>query len=90
MVSDWPFGFFRTTLEGQFRPIRPGDDLLLVAPKPVIPRYLETILQRLERESALFSDLLPEDPTEFRALREYRSGDSLKAIHWPATSRASS
>jgi len=63
---------------------------MLIAPKPVLPSFVDGILQQIEQESALFSELVPDEPGEFRSLREFRSGDSLKSIHWPATSRAKS
>lgn len=88
LVSSWPFGFFCATQPGRFQPARPGDDCLLAVPKPVIPPCLDRILDEIERESALFSAQIPEDLSDFRSLREYRSGDAVHAIQWAASTRA--
>jgi uncharacterized protein (DUF58 family) len=90
LTSSWPFGFFRTTRHGRFEAMSGANDSILVAPKPVIPPFVDRILQQIEQEAALFSELSPDDITEFRSLREFRSGDSLQAIHWPASSRSDS
>lgn len=90
LSSRWPFGFFEATLSGHFESRKAGDDTMLVAPKPTIPSFVDQILQQIEQEAALFSELNPDDPTEFRSLRKFRSGDSVKSIHWPASSRSDS
>ena len=88
--SCWPFGFFKASLKGRFEPMPGENDSMLVAPKPVMPRFVNQMLQKIEQEAVLYSELTPDDLTEFRSLREFRSGDSLQSIHWPATSRSSS
>ena len=90
LYSRWPFGFFQSRSSGRFVATRGGDDVILVAPKPLVPGYLDRIMQRIEQEAVLFSDLIPDSPTEFRALREFRPGDPVKSIHWPASSRSGS
>ncbi|MDF1816193.1 MAG: DUF58 domain-containing protein [Verrucomicrobiales bacterium] len=88
LTSRWPFGFFEASLGGTFEPAAPGDESILIAPNPLLPPFVDRILLQFEQEAALFSELHPDDLTEFRALREFRSGDSLQSIHWPASSRS--
>jgi uncharacterized protein (DUF58 family) len=81
LITDAPFGFFETkrTFAVAAR--------MVVVPKPVVPRGLVF--------SAGPLDLHEDDPMtsgggpgELRGLREWRPGDPVKRVSWPATVRA--
>jgi uncharacterized protein (DUF58 family) len=81
LLTDAPFGFFETT-----RTIALAKRVVVV-PKPVVPRGLAF--------SAGPLDLHEDDPMtasggpgEIRGLRQWRPGDSVKRVSWPATVRA--
>ena len=81
VITDAPFGFFETT-----RTIALAARMVVV-PKPVVPRGLVF--------SAGPLDLHEDDPMtasggpgEIRGLRQWRPGDSVKRVSWPATVRA--
>lgn len=80
--STFPFGLFRTGRKMQL-PIA-----LTIFPKPVVPRALEEA-----EDSDMLEGMSRGTPTrdpsgDFRAIREFQSGDPMKAIHWHATARA--
>ncbi|MFT4548732.1 MAG: hypothetical protein ACI8XO_004957 [Verrucomicrobiales bacterium] len=80
--STFPFGLFRTGRKISV-PIS-----LTIFPKPVIPRALEEA-----EDSDMLEGMSRGTPTrdpsgDFRAIREFQSGDPMKAVHWHATARA--
>ena len=80
--STFPFGLFRTGRKISM-PIS-----LTVFPKPVVPRALEEA-----EDSDMLEGMSRGTPTrdpsgDFRAIREFQSGDPMKAVHWHATARA--
>jgi len=84
MVSTWPLGLFLTKQSGAFR----DSDTLLLQPKPFLPQRLRSHLQRLALEAIENSSEPPDPVADFRLLREFRPGDSVKRIHWPASLRS--
>jgi hypothetical protein len=84
LASTWPLGLFVSERTGTFR----DDHATLVLPKPWLPAQLHDRLDRLSIESA-DRPLEPADPlSEFRLLREFRSGDPVRGIHWPSSLRS--
>lgn len=84
LVSTWPLGLFLTERQGSFR----DDHATLVLPQPWLPPHLRERLDRLSSASAE-RPLEPADPlAEFRLLREFRSGDPVRGIRWPASLRS--
>lgn len=84
MVSTWPLGLFATEWSGPFC----DSEALLLHPKPFFPQALHTRLQQLVLE-AIENSTEPADPvSDFRLLREFRPGDTVKRIHWPASLRS--
>ncbi len=82
--STWPLGLFLTERQGDFR----DDHATLVLPQPWLPPRLLERLEALAASSAERSPL-PTDPlAEFRLLREFRSGDPVRGIRWPASLRS--
>jgi len=88
LSSLWPLGLFSTSTVGTYTSPDPDSDGILVLPRPLVPGFLTLILDRLESEAALYSANQPDQFSEFRSLREYRSGDPVKSIHWPPSTRA--
>lgn len=87
--SRWPMGLFEAKLSTRFQITDSSTGSgILVVPRPLKPEFLTRTLERLEAETVLNSVTPPDAPTEFRSLREFRSGDALKMIHWPASSRS--
>lgn len=83
LLSTWPLGLFLTERQGYSR----DDHSTLVLPKPWLPPRLRERLDRFSAESAE-RPLEPADPlAEFRLLREFRNGDPVRGIHWPASLR---
>jgi uncharacterized protein (DUF58 family) len=81
LMTDAPFGFFETTRSFVLT------SRMVVVPKPVVPRGLVF--------SAGPLDLHEDDPMtasggpgEIRGLRQWRPGDAVKRVSWPATVRA--
>jgi uncharacterized protein (DUF58 family) len=83
MQSTWPLGLFTTEKSGPFR----DSDTLLLHPKPFLPQRLRSHLERLALESVENSPEPPDPVADFRLLREFRPGDSVKRIQWPASLR---
>lgn len=59
-----------------------------IFPKPVVPRALEEA-----EDSDMLEGMSRGQPTrdpsgDFRAIREFQSGDPIKSVHWHATARA--
>jgi uncharacterized protein (DUF58 family) len=83
ITSTWPLGLFTTERSGAFH----DNDTLLLQPKPFLPQRLRSHLERLALESVENSPEPPDPVSDFRLLREFRPGDSVKRIHWPASLR---
>ncbi len=84
LASTWPLGLFLTERQGEFR----DDHSTLVLPKPWMPPRLRSRLERLSEESA-DQPFESSDPlAEFRLLREFRPGDPVRGLHWPASLRS--
>ncbi len=84
LASTWPLGLFLAERQGSFR----DDHALLVLPKPWLPSRLRQRLEHLAAGS-VERPLEPADPlAEFRLLREFRTGDPVRGIHWPASLRS--
>lgn len=82
-TSTWPLGFFESEQTDAFT----DTQSLLVIPKPFLSSHLQRYIENLQDDFSLPS-LAPPDPSaEFRYLREFRQGDSLKSIHWPTSIR---
>ncbi len=84
LASTWPLGLFLTERQGAFR----DDHATLVLPQPWLPPRL---LERLESLSSASAErpLEAADPlAEFRLLREFRPGDPVRGIRWPASLRS--
>ena len=80
--STFPFGLFRTGRKIAV-PIH-----LTVFPRPVVPRALEEA-----EDSDMLEGMSRGTPTrdpsgDFRSIRDFQSGDPMKAVHWHATARA--
>ncbi len=88
LSSFWPLGLFASQTSGIFKSADPKNDGVLILPRPLVPGFLGQILDRIESEAAQFSANQPDQLSEFRSLREFRSGDAVKTIHWPTSSRA--
>ena len=88
--SKWPLGLFEARFSGIYhRDEQEGNRSgVLIVPRPLIPRFLSKVLEQVEREAALHSMLQPDGPAEFRSMREFRSGDRIKNIHWPTSTRS--
>lgn len=95
LASCWPFGIFEHTLGTRFLDWSKGMDSgkpesasILVAPRPLPPGSLLRGMDQLARSEPSRSRPVPAHPDhEFRALREFRTGDSPRAVHWPASTR---
>ena len=60
----------------------------MVFPQPWLPAGLRRDLESFRFESSLPIGSELDPGLEFRGIRPYRSGDPVKAVHWPATARA--
>lgn len=83
ITSTWPLGLFTTDRSGAFL----DSDTLLLHPKPFLPQRLRSHLEKLALESIENSPEPPDPVADFRLLREFRPGDAVKRIHWPASLR---
>ncbi len=81
--SNWPLGFFSLRRIGNFQDSNP----LLLLPRPYLPGKLRRHLCRVSLESGMYAHEPPDPSSEFRLLREFRPGDPVRSIHWPATLR---
>lgn len=79
--TTFPFGFFEARRVWQ---VDPG---IVVYPAPLTPETQRNRSEDRQRDpmSALFAP--PIDAGEFRSVREFRSGDRLRSVHWPASLR---
>ncbi|MEC5127369.1 DUF58 domain-containing protein [Verrucomicrobiales bacterium BCK34] len=83
-TSTWPLGFFESEKTAAFT----DTQRLLVIPKPFLPPHLKRYIENLQDDFSLPSFAPPDPSAEFKYLREFRHGDSLKSIHWPASIRS--
>lgn len=81
--STWPLGWFVSEIHGLPR----DSQALLIHPRPGLPPALEQRLDQLTLEAAERPHEPPEPLSEFRLLREFRNGDPVRGIHWPASLR---
>jgi uncharacterized protein (DUF58 family) len=79
--AGFPFAWFETGARG----ILP--DALLVMPRPLVPRTLDDALAALDDEESEGNPQRRPQHGELHGLREYRPGDPIRFIHWPASSR---
>jgi uncharacterized protein (DUF58 family) len=82
--SRFPFGLYE--LEDR----RKDEVEIIVFPRPRRPAFIDTWQHADFTQTEHDQLLLPTRTGEFRCLREYRPGDPLKGIHWPATARSGS
>ncbi len=82
-TATWPLGFFESEKIEAFN----DTQRLLVIPKPFLPPHLQRYIENLQDDFSLPSFAPPEPSAEFKYLREFRHGDSLKSIHWPTSLR---
>jgi len=81
-VSTWPLGWFEARRRDSFR--SDGNHVITVRPAPHLPSALRSRIDGLLSASSLARSA--SDPAaEFRLLREFRPGDHVAAIHWPAS-----
>ncbi len=84
MASDWPLGWFATRRSGRFAK---GPRPTLSLPAPALPSVVSSELTlRLAawRHGGAWGHELS---AEFRLLRDFRSGDPARAVHWPSSLR---
>jgi len=82
--STFPCGLFKVTVK---RRARLG---ILVFPRPELPKRLRHDIQSNQFEGESRARTVRDYTGEFLGIREYRPGDRMKAVHWPATARARS
>ncbi|MFT5123365.1 MAG: hypothetical protein ACI9TH_004039 [Kiritimatiellia bacterium] len=80
--SRFPFGLY------EIEAWRVDEVEIIVFPRPSRPEFLASWPAAEFTQTEHDQLLLPTRTGEFRCLREYRPGDPLKGIHWPATARA--
>lgn len=80
--SAWPFGLVEVT-----RPRSTPRCRLVVLPKTFAIRALTVLRTDLESIAGVSTTAHPAIDHEFAGVREYRFGDSLKHVHWPASAR---
>ena len=87
--SGFPLGIFETRARGKVRDeaVEAGEGIM-VFPQPWLPPGLRRDLESFRFESSLPIGSELDPGLEFRGIRQYRSGDPVKAVHWPATARA--
>lgn len=82
--STWPLGLFEAETKGDFREMHP----VLVRPSPFLPTRLQSHLNDLTQSRATATLDPAEASADFRYLREFRSGDPVRSIQWPASLRS--
>lgn len=85
-ISDWPLGWFENRSAGDFVEEKSASNTILVIPDPFLPPGLRDQIEGLLTAHALWTGI-PDPTSEFRLLREFRNGDSVRRIHWPASLR---
>ena len=84
VVSQWPLGWFETRRIAPFELPAGQPDSLLVLPDPFLPDRLRNHIDGQLAASSPWNGL-PDPTAEFRLLREFRPGDSVRRIHWPSS-----
>jgi uncharacterized protein (DUF58 family) len=85
-ISDWPLGWFENRTVGDFVEDKSASNSILVLPDPFLPPGLQDQIEGLLTAHALWTGV-PDPTSEFRLLREFRNGDPVRQIHWPASLR---
>jgi len=83
-VASFPAGLFLAQREGEFA------DEWLIYPSASLPDKLVDVLEQARLERMLRWRMQHEISGEIRGVRDYQSGDPMKAIHWPASVRTGS
>ncbi len=82
--STYPLGLFESTRRGKFT----ETSTVLALPRPYLHERLRRYLDGQFHSEPLFANPLADSDDEFRLLREFRTGDPVRAIHWPSSLRA--
>ena len=80
--SDWPLGWFESRRSGEFK--NESGNSILVLPDPWLPPRLRDHLEGVLLSTSPWTGI-PDPVSEFRFLREFRGGDPMRKIHWPAS-----
>lgn len=86
------FGLFRFRLGGRKKQNEAVQRLsCLMLPQAAIPPQLPEITRQYDQNSDVYAEERPgPDQSQTYELRDYRSGDSLRSIHWKLSSRSDS
>lgn len=86
------FGLFRFRPRGREEQIKAVQKLsCLMLPQAAIPPQLPDIVWKYDQNSDIYAeDRSGLDQSQTYELRDYRSGDSLRSIHWKRSSRSNS
>ena len=86
------FGLFRFRLGGRKKQNEAVQRLsCLMLPQAAIPPQLPEIVRQYDQNSEVYAEDRPgPDQSQTYELRDYRSGDSLRSIHWKRSSRGDS
>ena len=82
--SSYPLGLFESSRRGRFA----ESATILALPRPFLHEQLQRHLDDQSPNGTSFTSPLCETDEDFRLLREFRSGDPVRAIHWPSSLRA--
>ncbi|MCG8599091.1 MAG: DUF58 domain-containing protein [Verrucomicrobiales bacterium] len=80
--SGWPLNWFESRRSGKFS--HRESNSILVLPDPWLPPRLRDHVDGLLVSASPWTGV-PEPASEFRYLREFRGGDAVRKIHWPAS-----
>ncbi len=87
--SSFPLGLFEVKTRGLLvDETFAMDGGLIVYPRPYLPEKVRRDLAMFRFDLGGLHGIESEPGEELRGIREYRSGDPVKAVHWPATARA--
>lgn len=84
IAATWPLGLYRGERRGKFM----ETSTILAIPRPYLHERLQRHLDSVLAENALQSEWHSDSTADFRLLREFRSGDPVRAIHWPGSLRS--
>ena len=86
------FGMFRFRPRGREEQIKAVQKLsCLMLPQAAMPPHLPDIVWKYDQNSDIYAeDRSGLDQSQTYELRDYRSGDSLRSIHWKRSSRSNS
>lgn len=86
--SSFPLGLFEVVARGLLEDeTLAADEGLIVFPRPWLPQKVRRDLELGRYDLEALPGVEPEPGEEFRGIRDYRTGDPVKAVHWPATAR---